>query len=277
MPVATVNRVFRRRVATGWLEHARFDEGLTVPGHPRRDAADLRLTAAGVELISPIGRACADLDWSDYGPEFPPGLVDQGGDGWWIGQWSAGRSGPIGIGVGVDGDALAATAAVRAATRTWRNRLNRARQDGTVAPLYAIGHISGAVDADRQAIQALCALLALRPELRPRLAERGRVEQLASDLRTIRHHTPSYRMGTRRSTVEITTAMHLLGYEHRFFGRPLPDDQLPNEAEAVERVRQRIASNPYARGVHVDDGAIPEVIHKTYLGVEPWPFRALTE
>jgi hypothetical protein len=275
--MGTVDRVFRRRVATGWLEHARFDEALTIPGHPRRHAADLRLTPARVELIAPMGRARAHLDWSDYGPAFPPGLVDQGGDGWWIGQWSAGRSGPIGIGVGVDGDSLSATAAVRTAIRTWRNRLNRWLQDGSVVPIYAIGHVSGAVDADRQAIQALCALLVLRPELRPRLAERGPVEQLASDFRSIRHHTPGYRMGTRRSTVEITTAMHLLGYEHRFFGRPLPDDQLPNEAEAVERVRQRIASNPYARGVHVDDEAIRAVIDKDYLGVEPWPFRALTE
>lgn len=262
----------RRRRPSPWLNDARFDAGLLIPGHPTRHAADLRLAPDGVE-VGAQGIDATSLDWADLRSS----LTSSGGraDWWAITPWSPGRGGQIGVGIAVDGRYVERTAGVRRATRSWRNRLNRFLQDGIVVPLCAVGHISWAVDRDRNTVELLCALLVERPDLRGRLAEQDRISELIRGLQTSKLDMPPYRMGARRATTEILTALRLLGYEHRFHGRPLPGEVLPEIDEIVPRVLERIRSNRFAAGVVVDEDQVRSVVKRDYLDVEPWPVDAL--
>lgn len=190
---------------------------------------------------------------------------------------SAGGGGPIGVGVHLRGRYVEASVDLRAATHSLRNRLNRFMQGGVVVPLCGVVHVSWAVDRDRVAIEVLCALLVHRPELRARLEDGSRIGRLIEDLRTTSLQPVPHRIGVRRATTEILTAMRLLGYEHAFYGRPVPGDPLPESDEVVVRVLDRVRSSPYATGVDVDARQVRAVVEHNYLNVEPWPVQALTE
>ena len=84
-------------------------------------------------------------------------------------------------------------------------------------------------------------------------------------------------MGGKRKTVEILNAMRSLGYEHRFGGRPLPDDDLESIDDIVPRVVDKVRANPYAQGVEVSEDDVRDVVRSTYTSVTPWPFGALLD
>lgn len=261
------------RHASKWLSRAYFDRGLVIPAQPGHGAVDLRLSSEQVELVR--GTLVAVLGWADFQSALtvPRETVDT----WCISEWASARGSRIGTGVAVKGRYTDATSSLRRATRIWRNRLSRFNMYGVVVPLCAIGHTSSAVNADRDVSEILCTLLADRPDIRRHLDERGRVERLAQDLRSNRLTIPRYRTGVRRVTMEVLTAMRGLGYEHKFYGRPLPDDPVPELGEVITRVLDRVRANPYAQGVEIEEGQVRAVVERAYLRVEPWPVRALIE
>lgn len=263
----------RHKEPSKWLAGATFDGGLVVPAQPGGGAADLRLTSEHVELMS-VGHS-AYLRWPGYRSALrsPADVADTRA----ISPWSSGRGGLIGIGLAVDGGYVDSTAPIRRAAQTWRNRINRFLQSGVVVPLCAVDHISAAVDADRDVMEVLCTLVVDRPDVRRHLEDRSRVERLLADLRSNRPVVPPFRAGVRRATTEVLTAMRLLGFEHRFYGRPLPDDELAGEDSVVATLLDRVRSNPYAQGVEIDDAVVRSIVERYYLDVEPWPVQALIE
>jgi hypothetical protein len=240
-----------------------------VPGEPRHRAADLLIATEGVVVSQ--GQARAELSWDDRMVQ-----LDSSADGWMVDAWSSGQSGPIGIGLRVSGRYTESTASVRKAATTFFNRLNRFLQSGTVVPLCAAGRISRSVDADRDAIAALVELLADRPTTRVRLSDENAVARLAEDLVSQPHGALPFKMGGKRKTVEILNAMRSLGYEHRFGGRPLPDDDPESSDTIVPRVVDKMRANPYAQGVEVSEDDVRHVVH-SYRSVSPWPFGALLD
>lgn len=253
-----------------WLAGAVASGGLLVPGEPKRRAADLLLSRDAIVVSH--GQIRAELSWDDRMSQ-----VDSGSDGWVVDSWSSGQSGPIGIGLRVTGRYAESTAPVRKAATTLFNRLNRFLQSGTVVPLCAIGRISRGVDADRDAIAALTDLLADRPKARNRLDDENAVARLAEDLASQPHEAVPFKMGGKRKTVEILNAMRSLGYEHRFGGRPLPDDDVESIDAIVPRVVGKIGANPNARGVEVSEDDVRDIVHSAYTSVSPWPFGALLD
>lgn len=166
---------------------------------------------------------------------------------------------------------------LRSRVRTIGNRINRAMHADVVVPLDAIGYISPWVDADRDMVKTLCQVLSDRPELLPRLADRTRMERLATEIVSEPHNDLALHIGVRRRSVEIITAMRLLGLQHRYGSRPLPDDPIPPLEELVSRVLARVQANPYAEGVPVNEDSVREVVEREYAGIKPWPIAALTD
>lgn len=144
-------------------------------------------------------------------------------------------------------------------------------------PLFAIGHISSLADADRSAIGVLCSTLAKRPPWQARLGDPDRVRRLIADVVSQRHDPLPFRMGARRQTTEVLTALHLLGFEHRLRGRPLPDDPIPPLDELVPKVLAKIHANPYAQDVHLDEATVRDLVDRHYVSITPWPFAALAD
>lgn len=262
-----------RRHASRWLLGVSESDGLLIPGRPSAHAADLRLGEDRVEVIA--GGIAASVEWADFTSGYRSN--ERTADWWSIGPWTYGRGGPIGVGMQVAGRCAASTEPVRRARKSWRNRLNRFLQDGTVVPLCGAGHISWAVEADCAVVAVLCTVLADEPELRSRLHEPARIARLAGDLADQPHAPVPFRMGARRVTTEVLTALHLLGFEHRYGGRPLPGTMLPPADELVDRVLDRVAANPYAKDVKLDAAQARQVIEHFYLDVDPWPIGALTD
>lgn len=262
----------RRKRPSPWLAEARADSGIFVPAHPSAHGVGLRLSADHVTVGDP-STGLVQLSWDDLAsPEIGRHARTTA---WSITSWSSGRSGEIGIGLAVEGHYVAATESIRRARRSWRNRINRFLQEGVVVPLCAVGHISLAIDRDRQTVQMLSALLVLRPDLRPGLSDDDRVGLLLSDLRATPLGVRSERTGLRRASTEVLAAMRVLGYQHRFHGRPLPDDQMPPLDEVVTKVIERVRSNPYAKGVEIERSNVEQLVRRNYLDVEPWPVGAL--
>lgn len=241
-----------------------------MPGDPQQRAADLLVGRDAIAVVK--GDVRAELNWDDHAPQ-ANGQVQ----GWAIDSWSSGRGGPIGIGLSVSGRYVESTVLVRKAATTFLNRLNRFLQSGAVVPLCAIGRISRGVDADRDAIAALCALLTERPTARNGLADERVVTRLVQDLVSQPHDAVPFKMGSRRRTVEILNSMRGLGYEHQFAGRPLPGDEVDAIETIVPRVLDRIGSNPYAQGVDVSEDDVRDVVRAHYTSVTPWPFGALLD
>jgi hypothetical protein len=261
---------------SSWLAGgAAVDGGVLIPAKPRRHAADLLLSPSGVTLTA--RGTSAHLPWSDarpsaaWGPTIPAG-------GWMVSSYTAGRSGPLGVAIAIGEDVIERARDVLDATRTLRNRLIRpSAGEPTVIPLWALGSVRRRNDADRETTMALCAVLADRPELRARLGEPDRAEHLAADLAHRARRCRSEHLGVKRTTMEVLTAMRLLGLAPRYYGRPIPGDVLPPTGELVDRVLERIHANRYARDVGVDREMAERVIARHVLAVEPWPFEALVQ
>ncbi|MBX3314525.1 MAG: hypothetical protein KF906_09415 [Actinobacteria bacterium] len=254
-----------------WLADATFDGGLRVPGRSRWRTATLHLTADHVELSA--GDRSVPFVWDDFASHR---RRSSSRASWSIVPWGVGREGPIGVAVEVRGRYAQPTAALRRSVVAWRYGSRRLLR-GTSVPLCSTRTSARKVDIDRRLLDLICSLVADRPEVRRHLGDRSRVERLVHDLRSNRFEAPPFRVGFRRTTMEILTAMRSAGLEHRVDGRPLPGDPLPTEDEAVARVLAVLRSNPFARSLGIDDAKVRAVVVRDYLGVEPWPVGALLE
>ena len=247
------------------------DGGLLIPGTPRRDACDLILTPDGA-VVRGAGLSVL-LRWADVS-RHPAGAPD---GAWLVASWTSGRSGPIGIGIQVTGRYDEATAELRRRHHTARNRFNRLLRREATVPLCAIGHIRSLTDADRTVVDVLCRAMAERPEWQRRLGDPDRVHRLISDIVSQRHDPVPFRMGARRQTAEVLNALHLLGYEHRLSGGPLPDDPLPSLDDLASKILAKVQANPYAQDVHLDEATVRNLVDRHYLSIAPWPFSALVD
>ncbi len=260
-----------RHRTSRWLGGAVANGGLLIPGFPSRRSCDLRLTAdaasASADDLSVI------FAWEDFAGERAGRLADS----WSISEWSSGRSGPIGVGLAVDGRYVEATMEIRRRRRSLMNRVNRSLQDGVVLPLCAIGHISDVLDDDRTMISVLCTVLAEREELRPRMNDSNRLHRLVADLMSRPHDPIPLHVGVRRRTLEILTALRALGYEHRLGGRPLPDETITSVDDLALQVLAKVRANPYAQGLNIDETTVREVVYRYYVAVAPWPIAALMD
>jgi hypothetical protein len=266
-----LDTVQRRHGPSPWLEGARDDGGLFLPGSPERHAADLRIGPESVEVSA--GGKTVGLAWSHAALDLRTRL----GDGWRLVPWICARGGCAGAAIDISGSYVERTAEIQAALQTRRNRLLRFLLEAADIPLCASTVGSVRLDDDREAIGILCSILAVEPEMRARLAQPVRVNRLIHDLKTRRFRFAPFRVGFRRAVTEVLTGMRLAGFEHRFGGRPLPGVTLPPLDEVVRRVLERIAENPYARGVVIDQERAREIVRRNYLEVEPWPLEALID
>jgi hypothetical protein len=244
--------------------------GLRLPGRPADHAASLHLGRDGVVLR--MGTASARLEWECHRASGAFGSHDDGN--WWLTSFARGRAGPIGIAIGVERDAAAVTAGVRAATRTLRNRFHRLLQDDAIVPLRATGWARPGVAAERDTLSALCRALAERPAMRSRLADPActrRLVRAMADRPLLAR--PEVTAG-RRDTTEVLGALRALGYRHLIGGRPLPGD-LPALDLVVDQVFERLGHDPYARDVRPTRSKVAQIVRRHFLDVEPWPFEGL--
>ena len=194
-----------------------------------------------------------------------------------MGEYASGRSGPLGVGIWVQGEAVAATAEVRAAIRTLRNRVSLLLTDGTVVPLKADMSVSRLGDAERDTLRALCTVLVASKSKRRHLTDATRVSQLVRDLANGALPVLPETTRTRRSTVEIMSAMTAFGLRHPLGGRPLPDEPAPDVESIVDRVMAHISANPYAQGVMIGPELVEATVRRFHAEVASWPFAALSD
>ncbi len=263
-----------------WLAGARVDDdGLVLPGIPTRHTCDMTVGPDGVVLTA--GWTSTTLPWGHHRAHPAPIAFDptyrsaNGGDGWWLTAWSSGNNGgTTGIAVAVVGDDAERTTRVRKLRSTWRTRLGRLGATGEAVPLVIGALLEPRLDAERGIIAVLCQVLAERPELRARLADRGRTERLLADLR--RRPLPMVLDidHASRRPFEVGSSLKRLGYTHALRGRPLPDEVLPPLNEVVSRVLADLRRNPFSRDLGIGEPQVRAIVRQRYL-VEPWPFGAL--
>lgn len=268
-----------------WLDRARPDSGgLLIPGAPEGRAAAL--------LLAPDS---AQITWDEHSVALPweqhfklssgiQNSPDRPG-GWLVtGHKREVRSATEkGTAVAVDGELrLHCSVIVDAMAKahplaSLGVRVLRDRRDFDLVPLNVPKWNDERDRASRVSVCVLVAVLADRPQLRPRLGDQRLIARLAADLAEHAMDLPrlSTPYGVRRQTAEIGTAMRMLGLEHPF-DRPLPGDQLPSLDDAVSRVMAFIASNPHAEGVKIDQQRVAQLIRRRYLQIQPWPFQSLT-
>lgn len=173
---------------------------------------------------------------------------------------------------------MAATADVRSATRTLRNRAARFLEDGDVVPLRADYLLASKLGtAERDTLRALCSVLATSERKQLCLTDPARVGRLIRDLAEGALRAMPQTMGARRTTTEVLTAMTALGLRHPFDGRPLPNEVETDFEGIVDRIVAHIAANPYAHGVDVEPDVVTAIVRRVYTEVEPWPFAALLD
>jgi hypothetical protein len=256
-------------MSSSWVASAIFaNEGLWLPPSPERRAAGLHLGADVVTVAS--GRHIGRLPWDRFG-----------GDGQKPGHWLLtgllnGRGGSTGVGVHVAGDGLTA-----ATEDVWRRRRWRLATwplaDPRLIPLKSALDL-GRTDAEIDTLTHLCRHLRDHPDARRHLTDPARVVRLAREMGT---HTlralPWSPTGLRRLTVEVTTAMHRLGYVHRLGGRPGPGDRVAPVPDVVAAVVDALTRSQYTEGLRLDRRRIEKVVRRHYTDVEPWPFAALAD
>jgi hypothetical protein len=249
-----------------WLAYARADGGgLLIPGGPGPHGADLVLTPTDVRVRFEADEA--SLSWQDFGPSTSRGQ-------WTICGWGSGND-PF-IGVGLAGPE--SLAPIRQASFTKRNRFlrwnpyNRLLQNDPV-PLWAPANGRMRIVNESATMKSLCMVLAERPALRLLLADAHRMTTLASDL--AQHSVSATHPGAVfAKATSVIGALHALGYEHHYFGRPLPGEPLDDRDMIVAKVLQRMAANPYG-AVAMSPEQVGELVDQRYLKVQPWPFAAL--
>ncbi len=263
----------------GWFAAARVDDdGLVLPGIPPRHACDLTLGPEGIVVTA--GWTSATLTWGHHRPL--PGVPvirsaterAAAGTGWWLTTWASGNSGPAGVAVAVSGDDVEHTARVRELRSSWRNRWTRLDAKDVAIPLVVASMLDPRIDAERGIVTVLCQVLAGRPELRARLAERGRTERLLADIRRRPLPAVSDVDPITRRPLEVVLSLRRLGYTHVLDGRPLPDEVLPPLDEVVSRVLADLRRNPFSRDLGIGERQVSAAVRQRYL-VEPWPFGAL--
>lgn len=268
----------KRWSTTRWLRNAHFADGLHIPARPHRVAS---LTLGANQATVQAKSATVDLAWAHHrsGP-----FDDLPQDRWTFVPWDhegpdARRQG--GAALAVDGHYVEATAELRSRTGGPRLGSDRLRAARPKVPLYQRRLASSWVcAADLAVLDALCALVAQRPELRPRLAERARVERLLADITGHPHgdHVPALRLRT--VAVDSVQALRDLGYTHPHGGRPFPGATPVPTDRVVADVLMRL------RGTRPDDRSrfepkyaadVADLVDRAYARVEPWPFAALTD
>ena len=263
-----------------WLDSAYCsDTGLVIPATPPRYAADLRLSIDGAH----VGKAGIDvvLPWTETGASWHLGsyvrgrkTVDR------VGVPSTPSGGIINAGLYARGDHANRMVPIFIALKAGRRRLpftdpfKRGIGASYVVPLYARRNDT-LISKDAWSIWNLCLLLARRPELRPRLGDPIRMENLVRDLK--RHRLPVVRshMGVRTDSVGIRTAMRGGNIVHPLGGRPVPGDVLVDRDEAVSKIVARMATMPYSKDAKVVAKHVEEILDAEYFTIEQWPFEAL--
>jgi len=255
-----------------WLEGAREDGGLLIPGDPLKHGCDLILKAEHVEVHAGE-EAGAALGWDEMDSIYRP--IDGYSDRWRFEAWATATDvGPLkhmagsGLGITVHRRCHAVTVQVMAARDTRRNRFNRSMAKGAAVPLAPWSRMSPTLAKNALLIEVLCAALAERPEARARLADPARVTQLAVDLKARPLEFDDIPLVARSATVEVLEALQRIDRAHRYGGRPVPGDPVPSADELVVELQRE--------GIGVEPDQIREVLEEQYFSVEPWPFEALT-
>jgi hypothetical protein len=179
-------------------------------------------------------------------------------------------------GVALVVDPQGAGRAARAASRANFGKRFGGVEGQPLIPLWAprFGGLRGRSEADT--LTALCDALSLRPELRTRLADPRRAEQLIRDLQAWSGRLVKHRAGLRRRRFETMAAAAKLGYVHQNGGRPLPDKILDPLDDVVEAVIASISRNPYSKYLLMDRNRVAAILDKHYVSITEWPFTALT-
>lgn len=266
------------------------DGGFVVPGRcVTGRGCTLWLTESGATVS--FGSTWALLPWADHRASLPsppvpgaPGAdVDEADrdPGWTISYLQAGQHGSNpGVAVRVCGLTIALVEPVRRASAgpgalgaVWR-RVRKMTQGGPAVPLAAALWFTQD-ERDRDLMEALCLVLAQRPEARARLADQDRVERLLADLRTARLRRFYRGDGLRGITLDTIIALDALGYVHPVLGRPVAGDPIDAPDVVQQRVLDRLLGSPYHPD-GVEERAVADTVRRMYLDIEPWPFAALT-
>jgi hypothetical protein len=234
-----------------------------VPGRPRGRTFDLILTPDHAAIR---GLEELILPWSAH-LDFV--RSETSSEGWFIGGW-----GGKGAGVAVDlkGSLMVQSQALPL-MRTWSARWASTPIGGGRAPLHRLTPFERRSDKD--VVHALCTTLALRPELRSRLADAPSVNALLSRIAGTSHARGYPLEGVRRLTIETGNALRALGRVHPVGGRPLPDVKVLSAAELLPQVLERIHASPYAHEVAVEESAVLALIERGYSRWAPWPFEPI--
>ena len=118
-----------------WLQAARDEGGLLIPGDPAKHGCDLILRTDQVEVHAGE-EAGAALAWEEFDSPHRP--LDGARDLWRFDAFAtsdSGIGGSSGLGLKVQGRWVLATVDVRAARMTRRNRFNRSLGTDTIVPL----------------------------------------------------------------------------------------------------------------------------------------------
>ncbi len=258
---------------SNWLEGARDEGGLLVPGDPAKHGCDLILRSGQVEVHAGE-EAGAALAWEEFDSALRP---NAGRDQWRFCLWTANDGSEYsrlltgagtGVGLAVEGRCRTATMPVVAARQTRRNRFNRSMAKGVAVPLAPWSRVSPAVVRDGALLDTLCAVLAERPEARAHLDDPERVRRLAVDLQGDPREPVVVPTLARSATVEVLEALHREGLAHPYGGRPLPGDPKPDLDALVAALQ--------AAGVEVPADEIAAVLQEHHVDVWPWPFQAVT-
>jgi len=207
------------------------------------------------------------LAWEDYG------RGSRNDDLWRIAEWRSTDGGSIGAAIHVRGKYIGLAEPVRRDLRNLRERFRWTPTDWLVIPLHAsLAELAwGGQSADAVLLDVIFSQLAERPALRANLENEELVTAALAEMATNPHQALGGFSGLRRKSVEVSTAMTLLGYAHDLGGRPLPGEQLPTTTEATKAVLARLARSPYARGITFDETRVARHVERHYTAVPPWP------
>jgi hypothetical protein len=260
--------------------HIRFriteDGRLRVVGRGKRTVR-LTFLADGLLVDSADARSehAVVLPWDAHASH--SGWTDLPLDRWGITFFSAGRSSEFGVAVYVNGRFADATLPLYKVTMGVRRRLFHTLAmtlGGNVLLVSAGGWLFDPGTKARATIDALCALLRGRPELRPRLDDPERMAPLAVALTKGAKEPPAPAEGFAGETINIVTALRTAGFEHEF-GRPLSTSQVVPLDHVLDRTRAVLAANPYREGRPIDEAKLRRLAKRNYSDVEPWPFEPL--
>lgn len=263
-PTLVLRRLRKGGVLT-WLDAARFDGGLCIPGRVADRNPTLTLRPDGVRLT--LGGALLTLPWE--GRTADP-------VGWRISETSvAGEAGPPpGIGVALPvadiPQDLPAACVRKHAPQDLPDTTRVIELDGSYFRWAAFQ------PKQRDTVDALCRLLAERPQLRVHLDDRARMEDLIAAMQARAMTAFVFSEGFRRLKVEVQSALAALGYIHHIGGRPIPGDSLDDVETIVTRVFEHWGEGRWTADFHPSRDDVAKLVRRWYADPAPWPFAALT-